>query len=424
MIPFFDYGPEYRRHADSIAEAVRRVFHSGRLILGPEVEAFESEFARATGTAGAVGVGSGTDALVLALSALEARGGEVITVANAGVPPVAAIRQAGATPVFVDVEPHTLTLDPQALAAAIGPRTVCILAVHLYGQPAALDAMLDVAGKTGIPLVEDCAQAHGAVYHGRPVGSLGTFGCFSFYPTKNLGAYGDGGAVGYYFWHYLGMDRDAREEFRDSPYFDYTEEFCAKYDQTAFDPDYKSNPLDRGHVLRRLDTVWGDDFGDAKKANDDTFHWTNCSPQHKDFNQGHDLWLGIESHLLNQAIANNLKVSIFNGPVLEDDDPHYRDIQLPRAFWKVVAFVRDDGKLSASGYLLTQAEQLKGDLKEGVEGVFDDWNGFQVPIAEIERMTGLSFRQLAEHDAATSGDTESATPTGARPLRSFADLRI
>ena len=195
MIPFFDYGPEYRRHADSIAEAVRRVFHSGRLILGPEVEAFESEFARATGTAGAVGVGSGTDALVLALSALEARGGEVITVANAGVPPVAAIRQAGATPVFVDVEPHTLTLDPQALAAAIGPRTVCILAVHLYGQPAALDAMLDVAGKTGIPLVEDCAQAHGAVYHGRPVGSLGTFGCFSFYPTKNLGAYGDGGAV-------------------------------------------------------------------------------------------------------------------------------------------------------------------------------------------------------------------------------------
>ena len=186
---------------------------------------------------------------------------------------------------------------------------------------------------------------------------------------------------------------------------------------------YKSNPLDRGHVLRRLDTVWGDDFGDAKKANDDTFHWTNCSPQHKTFNQGNDLWLGIESHLLDQAIAHDLKVSIFNGPVFEGDDPPYRDIRLPRAFWKIVAFVRDDGTLSASGYLLTQAELLTGDLKEGVEGVFDDWNGFQVPIVEIERMTGLSFRQLARHDA-IGGDAESATPAGARPLRDFADLRL
>ena len=191
------------------------------------------------------------------------------------------------------------------------------------------------------------------------------------------------------------------------------------------DEAYSSNPLDRGHVLRRLDTVWGNDFGDAKKANDDTFHWTNCSPQHRSFNQGHGLWLGIEKYLLNRAIAHDLKVSIFNGPVLAADDPPYRDIRLPRSFWKVVAFVRrGDGKLSASGYLLTQAEMLTGELSEGVEGIFDDWNGFQVPISEIEAMTGLSFRQLAAHDAFASGDEESAMPAGARVLRSFVDLRL
>jgi len=189
---------------------------------------------------------------------------------------------------------------------------------------------------------------------------------------------------------------------------------------------YSDNPLDRGHLLRRLDTVWGDDFGDAKKANDDTFHWTNCSPQHKSFNQGYDLWLGIEQYLLDRAAAHDLKVSIFNGPVLEDDDPSYRDIQLPRTFWKVVAFIRsDDGKLSASGYLLTQADLLTGDLKERIEGIFDDWNGFQVRISEIERMTGLSFRQLAANDAMVSGGAdESVKALGARPLRSFKDLLI
>jgi len=196
MIPFFDYGPEYRRHAAEIEEAVRRVLGSGRLILGPEVEAFEAEFASAMGVTGAVGVGNGTDALVLALRALEVgEGSEVIAPSNAGVPPIAAIRAAGATPVFVDVEPETLTIDPAAVDAAVGARTGAVLAVHLYGQPAAVGALLEITGRYGLPLIEDCAQAHGALLDGRPVGSLGSLGCYSFYPTKNLGAFGDGGAV-------------------------------------------------------------------------------------------------------------------------------------------------------------------------------------------------------------------------------------
>jgi dTDP-4-amino-4,6-dideoxygalactose transaminase len=196
MIPFFDYRPEYFRHAEDIRRSVSRVFESGKLILGPEVEAFEGEFAAAMGAAGAVGVASGTDAIELALRVLGVGSGdEVITTANAGVPPVAAIRATGATPVFVDVDPRTLSIDPQAVAAALGRRSACIVAIHLYGFPAALDALLEVAGVAGVPVVEDCAQAHGARWNDRPVGTFGMLGCFSFYPTKNLGAFGDGGMV-------------------------------------------------------------------------------------------------------------------------------------------------------------------------------------------------------------------------------------
>ncbi|NIL99519.1 MAG: erythromycin biosynthesis sensory transduction protein eryC1 [Acidobacteria bacterium] len=196
MIPFFDYRPETRRHAEGIRSAVDRVLESGRLILGPEVESFEAEFAAATGVAGAVGVASGTDAIELALRGLGVgAGSEVITVANAGVPPVAAVRAAGARPVLVDIDPATLSIDPQAVATALGPRTACLLIVHLYGFPAALEPLLELAASAGVPVVEDCAQAHGARCNGRPVGSFGTLGCYSFYPTKNLGAYGDGGMI-------------------------------------------------------------------------------------------------------------------------------------------------------------------------------------------------------------------------------------
>ncbi len=195
MVPYFDYRPGYRRIQTEIADAVARVLDSGQLILGEEVRSFEEEFAGFVGARRAVGVNSGTDALVLALRVIGiGPGDEVLTVANAGVPPVAAIRAVGATPRFVDVDPGTLLIDVGSIEDAITPATRCIVPVHLYGQPVDLDAILTVARARNLRVIEDCAQAHGATYRGRHVGTFGDVGCFSFYPTKNLGAFGDGGA--------------------------------------------------------------------------------------------------------------------------------------------------------------------------------------------------------------------------------------
>ncbi|HJO22260.1 MAG: DegT/DnrJ/EryC1/StrS family aminotransferase [Myxococcota bacterium] len=194
MIPYFDYRPGDRTIEAEIEAAMGRVRRSGRLVLGPEVEAFEREFAAWVGAAHGVGVASGTDALTLALRALEVGpGDEVITVANAGVPTVAAICAAGATPRFVDVDAEGLLLDASLLEAAVNDRTRCLLPVHLYGRPVAMEPLLELAAPHGLAVVEDCAQAHGARLGDRHVGTFGDIGCFSFYPTKNLGAYGDGG---------------------------------------------------------------------------------------------------------------------------------------------------------------------------------------------------------------------------------------
>ena len=194
MIPYFDYRPGDRSIEAEIEAAIRRVRSSGRLVLGREVEAFEREFAAWVGAAHGVGVASGTDALTLALRALEiGPGDEVITVANAGVPTVAAICAAGATPRFVDVDGDGLLLDASLLKDAVNPRTRCLLPVHLYGRPVAMEPLLELAARRGLAVVEDCAQAHGARLADRHVGTFGDVGCFSFYPTKNLGAYGDGG---------------------------------------------------------------------------------------------------------------------------------------------------------------------------------------------------------------------------------------
>ena len=194
MIAYFDYRPQLRELRAEIDEAIGRVLDSGHLILGSEVEALEREFAAAGGVAGAVGVASGTGALVVAFRALGiGSGDEVITVANAGVPPVAAIRAVGATPRWVDVDPATLLMDPALLETALTPKTRCVLPVHLYGQAVEMDAVVGFASRHGLAVVEDCAQAQGATYHGKPVGSLGDVGCFSFYPTKTMGAFGDGG---------------------------------------------------------------------------------------------------------------------------------------------------------------------------------------------------------------------------------------
>jgi dTDP-4-amino-4,6-dideoxygalactose transaminase len=177
-----------------IADAVMRVVDGPAYILGPEVAAFEKVLAASVGAAEAIGVASGTDALVLALlGANVTAGDEVITVSHTAGPTVAAIRMIGAIPVLVDIDPKTYCLDPARLAAALGPRTKAIIAVHLYGHPADIDAIRKAA--PGVTIVEDCAQAQGAGSDGRSVGNLGDVSCFSFYPTKNLGAIGDGGAV-------------------------------------------------------------------------------------------------------------------------------------------------------------------------------------------------------------------------------------
>ncbi|MCC6804435.1 MAG: DegT/DnrJ/EryC1/StrS family aminotransferase [Anaerolineae bacterium] len=188
--------PLNQRLSGELHAAVDRVLDSGWYILGPEVEAFEREFAAYHSVGYAVGVANGTDAIELALRAAGVgRGDEVITVAHTAVPTVCAVERAGASPVLVDIDPTTYTIDPAAVEAAITPRTKAILPVHLYGHPADLNALVGIAQRHKLLLVEDCAQAHGARDNGRLVGTFGDLAAFSFYPTKNLGAYGDGGAV-------------------------------------------------------------------------------------------------------------------------------------------------------------------------------------------------------------------------------------
>jgi dTDP-4-amino-4,6-dideoxygalactose transaminase len=187
---------QYQAHKQEIDEAIARVLASGRYILGDEVMAFEAEFAKYIGATYALGVGSGTEAIHLALAACGiGRGDEVISASHTAVATVAAIELAGATPVLVDIDPDHYTIDPRAVAAAITPRTKAVMPVHLYGQPADLELLVALARSRGLRVIEDCAQAHGARAGGRAVGAWGDIACFSFYPTKNLGALGDGGMV-------------------------------------------------------------------------------------------------------------------------------------------------------------------------------------------------------------------------------------
>jgi dTDP-4-amino-4,6-dideoxygalactose transaminase len=196
MIPCANPSAQFQSHRLEIEEAIRQVLQNGRYILGPELEALEREFAVYIGTGHAIGVANGTDALELALRALDiGPGDEVITVSHTAVATVAAIEAAGAIPVLVDVEPDFHTLDATQLAEVLSPRTRAVIAVHLYGQPADLDAIVAFCRERKVALVEDVSQAHGARWRGRRLGSLGDIACFSCYPTKNLGALGDAGLV-------------------------------------------------------------------------------------------------------------------------------------------------------------------------------------------------------------------------------------
>jgi len=193
-IPFIDLRPGEDEAA--VRAAIDRVLVRGWFVLGPEVDAFEQEFAAASGATFAIGVGTGTDAIALALRALDIGAGDEVIVPAMTAPFTAlGVIAAGATPVFVDVDADTLTLDPQACAAAVTTSTRAIVPVHLYGQPADMDAIRTVASRHSLAIVEDCCQAHLATEGGVPVGTRSEAAAFSFYPTKNLGALGDGGAV-------------------------------------------------------------------------------------------------------------------------------------------------------------------------------------------------------------------------------------
>jgi len=196
MVPFLDLKAQYESIKDDIHSAVTAVLASTQYTLGREVAAFEEEFAAYSGGKFGIAVNSGTSALHLALLAAGiGPGDEVITVSCTFVATAAAIDYTGAKAVFVDVDPETLNMDAGKVEAAITRRTKAILPVHLHGQPADLDPILEIAGRHGLKVIEDAAQAHGAEYRGRRVGSIGDLGCFSFYPGKNLGAYGEGGMV-------------------------------------------------------------------------------------------------------------------------------------------------------------------------------------------------------------------------------------
>ncbi|HLG17489.1 MAG TPA: DegT/DnrJ/EryC1/StrS family aminotransferase [Blastocatellia bacterium] len=191
-----DLRAQYARIKPDIDAAIQRVLNNASFILGEEVAAFECAFASTAGASAAVGVASGTAALHLALTAIRVGpGDEVITSAHTFIATAEAISRTGARPVFVDIDPHTFNIDPNLVEDAVTRRTKAIIAVHLFGQPAQMDPLLDIARRQGLTLIEDAAQAHAAEYNGRRCGSLADVACFSFYPGKNLGAYGDAGAV-------------------------------------------------------------------------------------------------------------------------------------------------------------------------------------------------------------------------------------
>ncbi|WP_017537049.1 DegT/DnrJ/EryC1/StrS family aminotransferase [Nocardiopsis halophila] len=195
-IGVWDYLPEYEQEKEDILDAVGTVFASGRLVLGDSLRSFEQEFADYHGVAHCKGVDNGTNALKLGLEALGVGpGDEVVTVSNTAAPTVVAIAGTGATPVFVDVRDEDFLMDTAQVEAVLTPRTKAILPVHLYGQAVEMEPLLRLAAERGLTVLEDCAQAHGARHYGRPVGTFGAAAAFSFYPTKVLGAYGDGGAV-------------------------------------------------------------------------------------------------------------------------------------------------------------------------------------------------------------------------------------
>jgi len=236
-IPFLDLVAQHRPLENELVESFRRALRTARFVNGPEVTAFESEFASFVGAGGCAGVASGTDALRFALCALGLKpGDEVVTTPHTFIATTEAVTQAGGSLRFVDIDEPTMTIDARQIEAAVTPRTVGILPVHLYGHPADLDPVLAIARARGLWVLEDACQAHGAKYRGRSVGSIGDLAAFSFYPGKNLGACGDAGAVTGSRPELLDAVRRYREHGQGEKYYHETEGYTGRLDaiQAAF----------------------------------------------------------------------------------------------------------------------------------------------------------------------------------------------
>ena len=253
MIPCANPKAQYLSYRDEIHSAMQRVLDSGWYVLGEEVNQFEKEFAQYNTVSYSIGVGSGTEALHIALRALDIGiGDEVLTTAHTAVATASAIVLAGAKPVFIDIEEDHFTLNPNLITKAITIKTKAIIPVHIYGNPCDMDAIMDISQKHNLKVIEDCAQAHGAEYKGKRVGSIGDIGCFSFYPTKNLGGIGDGGALVTNSVHLAEKIKLIREYGWKERYISRTEGWNSRLDELqAAILRVKLKNLDKDNSLRR-----------------------------------------------------------------------------------------------------------------------------------------------------------------------------
>jgi dTDP-4-amino-4,6-dideoxygalactose transaminase len=230
-IPFLDLKTQYRQIEAELKPVLENIMANGAFIGGPEVTAFEAEFAAYCGSPYCVGLNSGTDALRFAMMTLGIKpGDEVITVANTFIATTETITQAGGKPVFVDIDPATCTIDVSRIEAKVTPRTRAIIPVHLYGQPADMDPIMEIARRHHLAVIEDACQAHGALYKGRKAGTIGAVGCFSFYPGKNLGAFGDAGAAVTSDERIAAQMRMLREHGQSRKYYHDMEGYTARLD--------------------------------------------------------------------------------------------------------------------------------------------------------------------------------------------------
>jgi dTDP-4-amino-4,6-dideoxygalactose transaminase len=278
-IPFGDLSRQYEQYKSEIDAVVQEVLKKGSFILGENVSLFEEEFSSYCGCKYGIGVGSGTEALHLALLACGVgQNDEVITVSNTAVPTISAIRFAGANPVFVDIEEDTYNINPELIEREITSKTKAIIPVHLYGNPCNMERICAISASHGLKVIEDCAQSHGGLFNGQKTGSFGDAGCFSFYPSKNLGAFGDGGMV---VTNSVEINRNMRllrNYGQENRYFSITEGFNSRLDEMqAAILRFKFNLLD-GWNKRRTDI--------ANRYNEAFLNTGIISPVNKDLAKG------------------------------------------------------------------------------------------------------------------------------------------